>query len=490
MSVLIVINEPKSWPLAIPDVEVVAARAYLTEPRYSEVRGLKVFNLCRTYRYQSLGYYVSLLAAARGHRPLPSIGTIQDLKSQTIIRHVSDELDALIQTSLAPIQSERFVLSIYFGRNVAKRHERLARHLFNLFPAPLLRAYFKHGDTWVLQNIDPIPASEVPPEHRPFVDQAASEYFAGRRRIRPRRAASRYDLAILHNPDEPNPPSDDRALQKFVRAAQRVGFATELIERDDYGRIAEFDALFIRETTSVNHHTFRFARRAEAEGLVVIDDPDSIIKCTNKVYLAELLEHHKLPAPRTLIVHRDNLDEIVPALGLPIILKQPDSSFSEGVVKVESENLFLATTKHLLERSELVIAQEFLPTDFDWRVGVLGRRALYVCKYFMARHHWQIVKRGLSGRARYGQVESIPLDQVPEALLRTAVKAANLIGDGLYGVDLKQVGRRFSVIEINDNPSIEAGDEDNVLGDELYLRIMREFLRRVEARKQPGRGSE
>ncbi len=486
MSVLIVVNEPKQWPLTIPDVDVVAARTYLTDPHYSELRGLKVFNLCRTYRYQSLGYYVSLLAAARGHRPLPSIGTIQDLKSQTIIRHVSDELDELIQSSLAPIQSQRFVLSIYFGHNVAKRHDRLARHLFNLFPAPLLRAYFKRGETWLLQNIDPIPASEIPPEHRDFVVEAAGEYFAGRRRSRPRRAAARYDLAILHNPQEANPPSNEKAIQKFVRAAQTVGFATELIERDDYGRLAEFDALFIRETTSVNHHTYRFARRAEAEGLVVIDDPDSILKCTNKVYLAELLDHHKLPAPRTVIVHRDNIDEVVAELGLPIILKQPDSSFSEGVVKVESGESFLMTTRRLLERSELVVAQEFLPTDFDWRVGVLARQPLYVCKYFMARHHWQIIKRDRSGRTRYGQVDSIPLDQAPEQAVRTAVRAANLIGDGLYGVDVKQVGHRFNVIEINDNPSIEAGDEDSELKDELYLRIMREFLHRVEARKQPG----
>ncbi len=45
--------------------------------------------------------------------------------------------------------------------------------------------------------------------------------------------------------------------------------------------------LFIRETTYVDHHSFRFSRRAEAEGLVVIDDPQSILRCTNKVFLAE-----------------------------------------------------------------------------------------------------------------------------------------------------------------------------------------------------------
>ena len=80
------------------------------------------------------------------------------------------------------------------------------------------------------------------------------------------------------------------------------GFSVEFIGRDDYPRLAEFDALLIRETTAVNHHTWRFARRAQAEDLAVIDDPDSILRCANKVYLAEVLKGARIPTPRTLIV--------------------------------------------------------------------------------------------------------------------------------------------------------------------------------------------
>ena len=106
--------------------EVVDAKTYLTKPEYGDVRGAKVFNLCRSYRYQSLGYYVTLLATARGHKPLPNIMTIQDMKSQTVVRFVSDDLDDLIQHSLAPIEIDKFTLSIYFGRNLARRYDRLA----------------------------------------------------------------------------------------------------------------------------------------------------------------------------------------------------------------------------------------------------------------------------------------------------------------------------------------------------------------------------
>ena len=77
MAILIVTNSPKDWPGDIDGAQVVDARSYLTEPAYSDLRAAKVFNLCRSYRYQSTGYYVSLLAEARGHKPLPSITSMR-----------------------------------------------------------------------------------------------------------------------------------------------------------------------------------------------------------------------------------------------------------------------------------------------------------------------------------------------------------------------------------------------------------------------------
>jgi len=481
--ILIVVNDPKQWPLQIPNVEVVDARSYLSRPEYSEMRGVKLFNLCRSYRYQSSGYYVSLLAEARGHKPLPSVTAIQDLKSQSMVRMVSEELEELIQTSLAPIQSGKFALSVYFGRNLAKRYARLAMHLFNVFPAPLLRAQFVRDKRWVLRSLTAIPASEVPDSHRPFVVQVATEHFAGRGgRIR-RRTRARYDLAILCNSGDPVPPSDEKALAKFVKAGESIGLAVERIGRDDYARLAEFDALFIRETTAVNHYTYRFSRRASSEGLVVIDDPESIVKCANKVYLAEILARHNVPIPRTIVVHRDNVGSIAEKLGFPCVLKKPDSAFSLGVTKVNTQEELCEQIKRLLAESELVVAQEFLPTTFDWRIGILDRRPLYACKYYMAPNHWQIIRHDGAGKRRYGNWETLPVELAPARAVRVALKAANLVGNGLYGVDVKQSGKDFYVIEVNDNPNIDSGVEDAVLKQELYHRILSVLLWRIEQRK-------
>ena len=486
MSILIVVSNPRDWPLDVPGVTVVPARAYLTDPAYGGDRYARVFNLCKSYRYQSLGYYVSLLAEARGHKPLPRVNTIEDLQSRNMVRLLTEGLDELIQKSLAPIKSDAFELSIYFGRNVASRHEALSRQLFSLLQAPLLRAEFeRRGHHWRIRSVRPIAASDIPPQHQEFAIQATTEYFMGRRRRAHKRAAPRYDLAILHDPNNPEPASNARAMQKFEKAAQALGMHVEFITRADFGRLTEFDALFIRDTTFVNHYTYRFSQRAAAEGLVVIDDPDSILKCNNKVYLAEILTRHRIPAPKTLLVHRDNVDQIIPALALPCVLKQPDSSFSVGVVKVESAEELPARVNALLDKSELIIAQEYLPTEFDWRVGILDRRPLFVAKYFMVPGHWQIIKHGDQKHDFVeGVTVALSVGEAPERVVKLGLKAANLIGDGFYGVDIKQVGNRFYVIEINDNPNVDAGNEDSVLKDALYREVMGVFLKRIEARKR------
>ena len=62
-----------------------------------------------------------------------------------------------------------------------------------------------------------------------------------------------------------------------------------------------------------------------------------------------------------------------------------------------------ASAAKLLADSELVLAQEFLYTPFDWRIGVLAGEPLYACKYFMARKHWQIYDHS-GNKTREGDV--------------------------------------------------------------------------------------
>jgi glutathione synthase/RimK-type ligase-like ATP-grasp enzyme len=482
---LLVVDSPEAFPFSAEGVEVSSAREYLRSGASPGSRGRRVYNLCRSYRYQSVGYYVSLLAEARGHRPIPDVATIEDFKSREIVRVRSDSLDELIQKSLGPVKNERFELSVYFGRNLAERHQRLASELYKLFPAPLVRASFaRHprDGRWELRSVGPIAAGDVPEAHREFVLESARAHFA-KRASRKGKGGNRWDLAILHDPVEVQPPSNARALKRFQQAAVASGFTPYLVTRDEYSTIAEYDALFIRETTNVRHHTYRFARRAMSAGLAVLDDPDSIVRCSNKVFLAELLERSGIPTPKTRVIHRENRAAAARELGYPCIVKTPDGAFSRGVFKIDDAASLVAKTDPLFERSELLLLQQWMPTPFDWRIGLLDGKPLYACQYFMARRHWQIVQTTSGGKQVTGAHKTLPIEVVPKTVLETAVAAGARIGDGLYGVDIKELEGKAFVIEVNDNPSIDAGCEDQVLGDGLYLAIMESLGRRMERRR-------
>lgn len=488
MPIIIAVDNPGKWSFEVPSVEVVAAKEFLLGGSFVSRSALSVFNLCESYGYQSLGYYVSLIAAARGYRAVPSVSSIEEMESQAVVKIFTEDIAELIAESLSRLREDEFTLSVYFGRNLDPAYDRLSMRLFNLFQAPLLRAYFFRSEgTWELRNISPIPASEVPEDHVEFVERFAARYFARKSFQPPARRLAPFDMAILVDRQERDPPSNEKALRKFEAAAEKAGFNVDFIGKDDYNKLAEYDALFIRETTQVNHHTFRFSQRAEAEGLVVIDDPLSILRCSNKVYLAERMRHNGIPIPKTVVLHPDNVDSLPEAIPFPLILKEPDSSFSHGVVKVDDADQYREAVEKFFATSDLIVAQEFTPTPFDWRVGIIDGEPLFVCKYYMARKHWQIYNWEGPDRDRAGKIETFMPELCPRKVISTALKAANLMGDGFYGVDLKEIDGRCVVVEINDNPNVDCGMEDRILKDRLYERVVDVFLERVRARKE-GRG--
>lgn len=523
MSPCFVVAHRRDWPYDTPGAIVLTAREYLDDPQAADGCS-DIVNLCKTYRYQSRGYYVSLLSEARSQRPLPDVRTLEDLHQSRLLRLLTEGLDEPIQRLLADEPDCTLELDALFGESADGAHDALARLVFETLRLPLLRVRFERDAAqapraaqarrrrWRIAAATALGPGQVRLEDRPRLAKAAAEWVACRMRNADMRSAaheraSRPSIAILHDPSASDPPSNAEALRRFAVAAESLGMRCALLGADDIDRLPEFDALFIRDTTHVAHYTYRFARRAAALGLVVMDDPDSILRCTNKVYLHELLTRHGVPVPRTLQIHAGNVAAVAPTLGLPCILKRPDSAFSLGVKKVSDPAELQRVVDDFLRDSDLVVAQEFLPTAFDWRVGVLEGRPLFACKYFMAPGHWQVIKRepqgGLpehrqDGRTQgrntvraetrgddriEGRTAAVALSDVPAEVVETAVRAARLVGEGLYGVDLKAVDGRVVVIEVNDNPNVDAGNEDAATGDALYVDVMRVFLARLHRRE-------
>jgi glutathione synthase/RimK-type ligase-like ATP-grasp enzyme len=485
---IIVVESLSDWSFEGIDAEVVHVDDYLTGQHYFKQKNIQLINLCRSYRYLSVGYYCSLLAEARGHRALPSVKTMLDLSRKSMYSLDAENLDSQIQKAFKKHPhnegDEMFDMAVLFGRCRYDALGSLARQIFEVFPCPLLRVSFHRQGKWRISEIRPLPLVRLKTEQREELVDAFQRYRRKRWRAPKGRAASRYDIAILHNPDDPQPPSNSRALKQFIKAGRELGVDVELIEKRDYVRLAEYDALFIRDTTRIDHYTYRFAKRAESEGMVVIDDPRSILLCTNKVYLAELLRAHKVPTPKTVIVGSGDIKATEKQLGYPLVLKVPEGAFSQGVFKVENAEQMREVSARLFKESELILAQEYLYTEFDWRVGILNGKPLFVSQYFMSKKHWQIVQYDGKGGFTEGRFTTMAVEAAPPEVVSVALKAANLIGNGLYGVDLKQNADGVYVIEINDNPNLDAGVEDVTLKDALYRIVMEEFVRRLELRRQ------
>ncbi|MEX2373106.1 MAG: RimK family alpha-L-glutamate ligase, partial [Dehalococcoidia bacterium] len=128
--------------------------------------------------------------------------------------------------------------------------------------------------------------------------------------------------------------------------------------------------------------------------------------------------------------------------------------------------------------------QKFMPTEFDWRIGVLGGEPLFSVQYLMAKKHWQIVNHERRGRPDEGGFRSFTLKDTPAEVIDVAVRAARCIGDGLYGVDLKETPDGVRVIEVNDNPNLDHGCEDTGEKDEVWTRLTQWFIDRLERQRR------
>ncbi len=469
-----------------PETVVVSAADFIANTSGIDLRKnkhIKVINLCNSFDYLSKGYYVSLLAEARGLRAVPTISNIISLIWKRNYRtHLPELNQQLAKDYNAPPEEpvERKFLT-FFGRHNLDTLEPLTRKIFDIFRFPALSftLVLTPKKEWQLSHLEPVSIASLTDEQQISFQEALDKFTGTAWREKTKnKKVGKFWLAILHDPNEKLPPSNKAALKKFIKAGNNLGMNVELITKADYSSLLEYDALFIRETTAINHHTYRFALKAESEGIPCIDDTQSIIRCCNKVFLNELLQTKNVPIPHTLIIDRSSplLDN--PDISYPVVLKIPDGSFSRGMIKVKKAEDFKEAALTLLKKSEIILCQEFVSSQFDWRIGILNGEPLYASQYFMAEGHWQIYNHDAKyKKLKEGDAVTWDVSKVPGDVVEVALKAANLVGKGLYGVDLKQTDDKVVVMEVNDNPNIDHGVEDELLGDELYRKVLEVFYR-------------
>lgn len=517
---LVVSDAPLPVPLA--DFPSVTADRYLEGDDPGTLDdGRWVINLCRAYSYLSKGYYVSLVADARRQRALPPLDAVEGMNNPFIYFRTLAEtgvktLDFRVQPGRRRVVPRSIALGeggersalvgrdeggkvrfqrgggdgggarwvdvvSAFGFTPDRRFQRHSAAIYRVYPFPLLRVrMYETEDGWRVGQLTPVPLPQASPEEVALLAERLGrgpQALAATAPPPPRL----HRLAVLFDPTDPTSPSDEETIDKLARVAARRGLLVDKIGKGEIGRLAEYDALFIRTVTAIGHVSFTFSQTADGLGMPVIDDPGSIVRCSNKIFLYELFKRQGLPMPDTAVLSPRNWREEVRPLGLPVILKVPDGTFSLAVKKADDEAELEALAREMFKKTPLLLAQRYTPSQFDWRIGILEGEILWTARYHMAAGHWQIALRSAAGETRYGRVDAVPVADCPRQVAELALAGAALIGDGLYGVDIKETDAGPVLIEINDNPNLEAGVEDAAEKERPYEAIVDCFLRRIEA---------
>ncbi len=281
------------------------------------------------------------------------------------------------------------------------------------------------------------------------------------------------------------------ALTNFRLAAFELGHELDFLFKDELAYLRNYDGVLIRALTDPLNTSYVVARTAELLGIRVLDQADSIRICCDKVNMYARLERHGVPIPVTRFLAENEVTEttaehLFEALGTPLVLKAPNSSFSLYVDKVATPDTFVKVGKRFLRRADRLVVQQYMPSDFDWRVITLAGKVLAVVRYRFAPQGWRTMDRSAEGE--WASVEAVPRDQGEPRLLEVALAAANAIGSSLYGIDVKEIDGDYYVIEVNDNPTIAAGEEDQA-NPEIYGEIIR-YLAGEDEPASPWTGDE
>ena len=218
---IVVVSDPADLP-GLPADRVVTADRYLGGSE-AVSRGGAVINLCRSYRYRTKGYYVSLVADARGQRVLPSVETIEgltepfglfrvlreagvptlqvvktrrrrrDLPSAVATEDDSAGPDAhpsLLRVSagepleLSPAKDAEPIEALaFFGQCADARFRPAAQAIYREWPAPILRIQLvEEEDEWKVSYAAAVPVQQLSPADRAaLVDALQNEKWVLRR---------------------------------------------------------------------------------------------------------------------------------------------------------------------------------------------------------------------------------------------------------------------------------------------------------------------
>src|SRR3989442_10242470 len=265
---VILVDQLKDFPNADTPHKVIMTSEYLARPRLFDIGRPKLVNLARSYAYQSKGYYASLLAEARGHRVVPTVETMLELREQKLYEHalpeLEDELNRCARRADFQLDAELKLL-VCFGIARDERFESFGRLLFDWFRCPALEVTVEPGPWLSIERIRPRNITRLANGEASFLRESLHHHTKREWRDPKARLVAKYDLAVLYDPNEKLPPSSPASIKYMARIAEKLSVDIEPITRKQLAELAEYGGLFIRVTNSIHNPPYRFARLASQQ---------------------------------------------------------------------------------------------------------------------------------------------------------------------------------------------------------------------------------
>lgn len=249
----------------------------------------------------------------------------------------------------------------------------------------------------------------------------------------------------------------EAALQRghSVKVLNTLKFSIDLQQGipDLYFRqkvLSDYDAVLPRIGASITYFGTAVVRQFQEMGVFCANSAHGITNSRDKLRSLQILSRHQIGIPRTTFV-RDRKD-VIPAIervgGAPVVIKLIEGTQGIGVLLAETMKAAESIIELLQSQKQNVLIQKFVAESKgkDIRAFVVGDRVVAAMRRVAQGQEFR------SNVHRGGIAEPVELD---EQYRETAVRAAQILGLQVAGVDMLEGKKGPQIMEVNSSPGLE-----------------------------------
>ena len=240
-----------------------------------------------------------------------------------------------------------------------------------------------------------------------------------------------------------------------VKVLNTLKFAIDLRpgEPDLYFRqkhLSHYDAVLPRIGASISNYGTAVVRQFEQMDVFCANSSAGISNSRDKLRSLQILSRHQIGIPQTTFVHdkKDVLPAIERVGGAPVVIKLLEGTQGIGVLLAETVAAAESIIELLQSQKQNVLIQKFVAESKgkDIRAFVVGDRVVAAMRRVAQGYEFR------SNVHRGGLTEAVDLD---EAYRLTAVRAAQIMGLRVAGVDMLEGKDGPQIMEVNSSPGLE-----------------------------------